>query len=169
MSKLFDTVDHSIILKKLRLSGITEKTFNWFESCLSNGMQCIHIGENSKTDLKYITCGVSQGSIFETVLFLVYVKGLQMHLSYYIQSCLLMKLIFNHKDIKHLFTVVKKELVSIKYAFITNKLSLNNKKTKYSFFNKPSKKGNIHLCLPKLIINNYEIQRKESIKFLGVF
>ena len=41
-------------------------------------------------------------------------------------------------------------------------------KTKYSFFHKPSKKDDIPLRLPKLIINNYEIQREESIKFLGV-
>ena len=41
-------------------------------------------------------------------------------------------------------------------------------KTKYSFFHKPSEKDDIPLCLPKLVINNYEIQRKESIKFLGV-
>ena len=41
-------------------------------------------------------------------------------------------------------------------------------KTKYSFFHKPTKKGDIPLRLPKLTINNHEIQRKESIKFLGV-
>ena len=41
-------------------------------------------------------------------------------------------------------------------------------KIKHSFFHKPSKKDDIPLCLPKIIINNYEIERKESIKFLGV-
>ena len=41
---------------------------------------------------------------------------------------------FNHKDIKHLFTVVNKKLVNIKDWFIANKLSLNVEKTKYSFF-----------------------------------
>ena len=43
------------------------------------------------------------------------------------------------------------------------------KKTKYSFFHKPSKKDNIPLALPKLCVNNNQIQRSESIKFLGVF
>ena len=41
-------------------------------------------------------------------------------------------------------------------------------KTKYSFFNKPSKKDDISLGLPNLIINNYEIEREKSIKLLGV-
>ena len=72
----------------------------------------------------------------------------------------------NHKDIKHLFTVVNNELVNIKYWFTAIKLSSNVEKTKYSFFHKPSKKDDIPLRLPKLIINNYEIQREESI--LGV-
>ena len=76
-------------------------------------------------------------------------------------------LFFNHKDIKHLFAVVNNELVNIKYWFTANKLSLNVEKTKYSFFRRPSKKDDTPLCLPKLIINNYEIQRKECIKFLG--
>ena len=77
-------------------------------------------------------------------------------------------LFFNHKDIKHLFTVVNNELVNIKDWFTANKLSLNVEKTKYSFFHKPSKKDDIPFRLPKLIINNYEIRREESIEFLGV-
>ena len=59
-------------------------------------------------------------------------------------------------------------VVNIKDWFTANKLSLNMEQTKYSFFYKPCKKDDILLRLPKLIINNYEIQRKESIKFLGV-
>ena len=77
-------------------------------------------------------------------------------------------LFFNHKGIKHFFTVVNNELVNIKDWFTANKLSLNVEKAKYSFFHKPSKKYDIPLRLPKLAINSYEIQRKESIKFLGV-
>ena len=42
------------------------------------------------------------------------------------------------------------------------------KKTKYSFFHQLSKKDDIPLRLPKLIINNYEAQIKQYIKFLGV-
>ena len=114
---------------------------NWFESCLSNRKQYIHIGENSKTDLKYITCGVFKRPILEPLLFVVYAKVLPN------ASCLLepimfvddTNLSFNHKDIKHLFTVVKKELESNKDWLTANKLYLNVEKTKYLFFYKPSK------------------------------
>ena len=66
------------------------------------------------------------------------------------------------------FLKVNDELQKINEWFISNKLSLNVKKTKYSFFHKPSKKDDIPLVLPKLNINNSEIARTESIKFLGV-
>ena len=76
LPKAFDTVDHSILLKKLKLFGVTDKNLAWFQSYLSNRKQYIEIGENSKTDPKYVTCGVPQGSILGPLLFLVYVNGL---------------------------------------------------------------------------------------------
>ena len=75
---------------------------------------------------------------------------------------------FTHNDIRYLLHIVNQELKNINQWFISNKLSLNIEIAKYSFFHKPSQKENIPLLLPKLIINNYEIQRTESIKFLGV-
>ena len=77
LSKAFDTVDRSILLKKLKLYGITDKNLAWFQSYLSNRKQYIEIGENSKTDPKYVTCGVPQGSFLGPLLFLVYDKDLQ--------------------------------------------------------------------------------------------
>ena len=170
LSKAFDTVDHSMLLKKLKFYGITDKNLAWFGSYLSNRKQYIEIGENSKTDLKYVPCGVPQGSILGPFLFLVYVNDLP-NASRLLDPIMFgddTNLFFNHKGIKHLFTVVNNGLVNIKDWFTANKLSLNVEKTKYSFFHKPSKKDDIPLRLPKLIINNYEIKIEESINFLGV-
>ena len=116
MSKAFDTVDYSILLKKLKFYGITDKNLAWFESYLFNRKQYIEIGENSKTDLKYVTCGVPQGSILGALLFLVYVNNLP-NASRLLDPIMFAddtNLFFNHKDIKHLFTAVNNELVNIK-------------------------------------------------------
>ena len=159
LPKAFDTVDHSILLKKLKLFGVTDKNLAWFQSYLSNRKQYIEIGENSKTDPKYVTCGVPQGSILGPLLFLVYVNDLP-NASRLLDPTMFAddtNLFFNHKGIKHLFTVVNNELVNIKDWFTANRLSLNVEKAKYLFFHKPSKKYDIPLRLPKLIINNYEI------------
>ena len=49
-----------------------------------------------------------------------------------------------------------------------NRLSLNIKKNKYTFFQKNSVKGNTHLKLPKLKITTRAIDRTNAIKVLGV-
>ena len=71
--------------------------------------------------------------------------------------------LINHKDIKHLFAVINKQLLNIKDLFNANKLSLNVEKTKYPFFCKPIKKYDIPLCLPKITINNYQRQESNTI------
>ena len=93
------------------------------ESYLSDRKQYIQIGEYSKTDLKYITCSVPHGSIVGPLLFLVYVNNLPnaSHLLDPIMFADDANLFFNHKDIKHLFTVVNNELD----WFTANKLSSN--------------------------------------------
>ena len=77
-------------------------------------------------------------------------------------------LFYTHRNIHCLFSDVNKELANINEWFIVNKLLLNVKKNKYSFFHKPSKTDNILLQLPNLTNNNRKIKREESRRFLGV-
>ena len=78
-------------------------------------------------------------------------------------------LFLTHKDISYLFETANLQVERINQWFISNKLSLNVIKTKYSFFHKPSKRDDISLLLPKLNINNSETERRsECLKFLGV-
>ena len=171
LSKAFDTVDHSILLRKLKLYGITDINHDWFKSYLSNRKQYIQINDKGNTELGSVKCGVPQGSILGPLLFLLYVNDLKN------ASDLLDPIMFaddtnlfcTHRDIKYLFSTVNNELEKINEWFISNKLSLNVEKTKYSFFHKPSKKEDIPLVLPKLKVSDHEIERVDSIKFLGVF
>ena len=76
---------------------------------------------------------------------------------------------FSRSDINILSEKMNKELTNVSNWFNANKLSLNVKKIKFSFFHKSSKKDNIPLRLPNLNINGFTIERESSIKFLGVW
>ena len=77
-------------------------------------------------------------------------------------------LFFSHQDIKTLFDIVSNELSKNRQWFIASILSLNVRKTKYTFFHKNSVKDDIPLKLPDLQKANKTIERRFSIKFLGV-
>lgn len=74
-SKAFDTVQHSILLRKLDAMGVRGLGLQWFTSYLSDRKQFVFIsGENSS--LKSISSGVPQGSILGPLLFLAYINDM---------------------------------------------------------------------------------------------
>ena len=90
LSKAFDTVDHSILLKKPELYGGTDRNHSRFKNYLSNRKQFIQINDEENTELEAITCGILQGSILGPLIFLLYVNHLKMQQIYWIQSCMQM-------------------------------------------------------------------------------
>ncbi len=75
LSKAFDTVDHSLLLKRLYWYGIHGTTHEWFSSYLSNRKQYVHINEVKSAQCK-IEIGVPQGSVLGLLLFLLYVNDI---------------------------------------------------------------------------------------------
>ena len=73
MKKAFDTVDHAILLKKLKHYGIRGTLHDWFKSYLTSRSQYVEYN-NSKSERKPITHGVPQGSILGPLLFILYMN-----------------------------------------------------------------------------------------------
>ena len=78
--KAFDTVNHEILLKKIKYFGIIGKNARWIENYLSDRKQCTY-ANNKLSNEEIITCGVPQGSVCGPLLFLLYINDISKVLS----------------------------------------------------------------------------------------
>ena len=73
LSKAFDTIDHDILIYKLKHYGIDGEPLRWLLSYLTDRKQYIKL-EDVTSDLMDISVGVPQGSILGPLLFLIYIN-----------------------------------------------------------------------------------------------
>ena len=73
--KVFDTVDHGILLMKFKVLGLSQDVFRWFQSYSSDHQQLVNVSGTLSSHAN-ISCGVPQGSILGPLLFLIYVNDM---------------------------------------------------------------------------------------------
>ena len=69
LKKVFDTMDHAILLEKLKLYGVDCLSLKWFRSYLSDRKQQNFI-DGDQSDFCNVLCGIPQGCILGPLLFL---------------------------------------------------------------------------------------------------
>ena len=77
LSKAFDSINHSILLRKLSEVGASTATASWFKSYLAGRTQTVRIGSTLSSPLP-ITHGVPQGAILSPLLCCIYLRDLPM-------------------------------------------------------------------------------------------
>ena len=76
LSAAFDTIDHTILLKRLKHElGINGVVLEWFSSYLSDRTQCVVV-DGVRSGDKILKYGVPQGSVLGPVLFTMYMRPL---------------------------------------------------------------------------------------------
>ena len=75
LQKVFETLDHTVLLQKMEYIGFKESVIKWFQSYLSNRNSFVTL-KNVFSDVGLINCGVPQGSILGSLLLLIYVNDL---------------------------------------------------------------------------------------------
>lgn len=73
--KVFDTVNHTILLGKLKAVGVSGDLLSWLDDYMSARKQFVQLSE-SQSKYTTITYGVPQGSILGPKLFAIFVNDL---------------------------------------------------------------------------------------------
>ena len=74
-SKAFDVVDHHILLRKLKESGITGKIGTWISNFISGRKQTVTVNQK-QSRCENVTSGVPQGSVLGPILFLIMISDI---------------------------------------------------------------------------------------------
>ena len=168
LQKAFDTVDHEIMVEKLKAMGIVST--DWFWSYLTGRQQLVTVGGEKSTFLE-VSCGVPQGSILGPLLFLLYVND--MHISV---SCKLAlyaddsALIFSHTDVCLIRDTLSGDLENCQQWLLDNKLSLHIGKTECMIFCSSRRSKDVkdfHVRCGETIVNCVDSVSYPGVKLSG--
>ena len=172
LSKAFDTIDHNILVTKLKHYGINGNELKWFSSYITNRKQLVQI-DNINSSLREITTGVPQGSILGPLLFLIYINDLAFSCDnfspiMYADDTNLVSTICSFNTCgQNLSNNINTEISRVTDWLAVNKLSLNASKTKMMIFHHPNRKIKPSE-IPSIQINGQMIERVNEFKLLGI-
>ena len=172
LKKAFDTVDHDILLAKLRKYGVDNLELAWFTSYLTNRKQfCKVNGICSKTT--DFQCGVPQVSCLGPLLFLIYVNDLPSALkkgkvTMYADDT---SISYSSSSLVDIDQTLNSELNDLKLWLQGNKLSLNVLKTQAMVVGSQPKIKKITDKIvdhPQFFIGGSQVENVDRTKHLGV-
>ena len=130
--KIFDTVDHNLILLKCERFGLRGCVCQLFRSYLSDRLQFVQVGHKNSVVLE-VTYGVPKGSVLGPILFLRYTSDIE-------KICQSSKIILFADDTTIYFSTnfniddFLNDLGSLCDRFDRNKLTVNISKCKMTCF-----------------------------------
>ena len=135
MQKAFDTVNHTILLKKLEHYGVRGHRLKWFHSYLTNRKQFTRV-DNTDSDIREISYGVPQGSVLGPLLFLMYINDLNKAIKFsfirhFVDDT---NILYTNKSLRKINQRINFDLKNIVHWLRANRIALNASKTKVVIF-----------------------------------
>ena len=170
LSKAFDSLEHSVIFRKLDRYGLRGTCLEWFKSCLQErklqvSCKTSDTGSTKISRLHDINFGTAQGSCLGPLIFLIFCNDLQLHLLFLdcIQFADDTTLYITHHSLPYIRFCLEHDLNILQDWFLANKLTLNVGKSVCILFGKHrNEKLNIKL-------GTESIPQVSNTKFLGLW
>ena len=163
LAKAFNTVNHKVLVSKLKCYNIKCSMLNFIESYLKDSSQSTVI-DNVVSDRGILNVGIPQGSCLGPLLFLMYINDIFLARNIKLRlfaddACLS----YQHCDSDHVNDVINRELEKIHEWLCKNRLFINYSKTQFLLFNRTAKKSEFSVK-----VNGFVIEQSKNIKCLGV-
>ena len=166
LKKAFDTVNHSILLKKMEHYGVRGIQFQLFESYLPNRKRYVSVNGHASDELQ-VTNGVPQGSVLGPLLFLIFINDLP-NVSKLLQFYLFAddtNIYYESSDLLNIQTILNRELRKVRKWLDANRLALNIDKTNLVLFHSSPRKLTQTIVLK---LGKSKIEQETHVRFLGV-
>lgn len=169
-SKAFDTINHSMLLAKLKYIGLDNILLNFFSNYLNGRSQRVLL-KNEISNVGMVTSGVPQGSVLGPLLYLIYTFDLERcvrHSNIYsFADDTQLSYSFNINSVREANTFLNEDLLNIEKFSANHKLKLNPRKCSLLIFCGKSAEGTIENNL-KIYLMNSLLNPTKSVKILGV-
>ena len=169
ISKAFDSIDHGLLLRRLRNFGFSRNACKLLWSYVTNREICIKNSNGNLSSKRKLSSGILQGSSLAAWLFLVYMYPLPSVIKHcqmgFFADDTYIWLSSTREQIDQALDLIEQDANDIHSMFVSSKLSSNVTKTKAIIFS-PSPIHNVNLR--NIIINNQPISYASDIKLLGI-
>ena len=167
LRKAFDTVNHEVLLNKLRGLEVLDGEHEWFRNYLQNRTQFVDF-QGVSSAAEPVSVGVPQGSILGPLLFILHLNDLP---SVVVECSILMYaddtvIFYSAPEVSAIQATLVRELQAIDCWFHLNSLFINLTKTEAMLFGTSQKLARINHF--SVTINESAIKRVSEFKYLGV-
>ena len=171
-SKAFDTVNHRLLLEKIKILGFSQIARDWVNSYLTERYQKVVVNEDCSSWAK-IKNGVPQGSILGPTLFNILVSDMRQIISFNSHHGYADDVQLNKgstvENINNSITEINQDLSSISTYCRNSALTINEKKCHFMIIGtKPALKKIDDINLIDMVINNKIIKREKHLRNLGL-